>query len=658
MAAGVILANVKGVAGSRVRVEKTPTGWHFASAKGLHARVNGFRDGVACRVAPGKDRDVVQLGIGPATSLLCNALYSPSRDEALVFRGDGLSLEPVLDRGKGRGFEVSCAGPLTVTVLRDFMRVHRGLPWYREMDRRVFAAPPSGWCSWYYYYLKIDEAEVVKNTDWLAANLKKFGCEYVQIDDGWQGRGEGYGSNRDWFVTCAAKFPRGMKWCADYIRSKGFRPGIWCIPFTESNEEMFRKTPSLFVHRADGSSPGERQVPLSYDWMPQDDRRFEWAGRYFIDPTGREGERFLRRLATMLCEDWGYEYVKIDAQGMMSGFFDEHRTRLADPSLDGDRAYRRGLDIFKGVMGRERFLLNCGMGLASIGQCEGNRIGADVGLDWNGIMNAANCTMQWLFMNTYAFYTDPDVVCVREPLPENQARLWATLLGITGQLLMASDKMYELPEGRVELLRRIFPALLTRPMELYSLDQAKKPPIFDLKVANPRVGSWDVVAVFNWNEKDALQVELSPARLGLRGEKWLCLDVWEGRLIHAGDGSLRLELPPASCRVVSYWPDPGRPALVGTSRHITQGACDLERCDWDEKGLALSGTSQVVGGDPYRVRIHVPGGWKAARAGLKSGGRLAEDQALLRTGHGGLVELVIERPENARVEWQVRFERT
>jgi len=30
----------------------------------------------------------------------------------------------------------------------------------------------------------------------------------------------------------------------------------------------------------------------------------------------------------------------------------------------------------------------------------------------------------------------------------------------------------------------------------------------------------------------------------------------------------------------------------------------------------------------------------------------------LRTGPGGLVELVIERPENARVEWQVRFERT
>lgn len=634
------LAKIAGKNDTAVNAEATPTGWHFATPAGLDARVAGFRDGIACRVAPGSDRDVVQLGVGAATSRLCNALYSPTADTALVFRADALALEPLKT---GKGFAVSCGGPLTVTVLDNYLRTRRGLPWFQPMDRSVFPRPPAGWCSWYYYYLDITEAEVVKNTDWLAEHLKKFGCDWVQIDDGWQGRGRGFGSNRDWFATCEKDFPHGMKWAADYIRSKGFLPGIWCIPFTQSDTEMFRRDPELFVHRADGSSPGERTEPLTYEWMPEDDRRFEWAGRYFIDPTGSEGEDYLRRLFTLLCDEWGYDYVKIDAQGMMAGFYDEHRKRLANPALDGDRAYRHGLDAITAVMGPHRFLLNCGHGWAAIGQCQGIRIGGDVGLSWQGMLNAITSSFQWLFLNTLAFYTDPDVVCVREPLPLEQARVWATLVGITGQLLMASDKMHELPDERVELLRRIFPVADVHPMELYPIEAPQRPAIFDLKVSKPGVGTWDVVALFNWDEAGPRTIELSPQRLGLAGDAWLCLDAWNGALLHAGSGTLAVEVPPTACRVVTYWPDAGRPQFVGTSRHLTQGADDVERVAWNERTLTLSGVSHVVGGDPYRIRIHVPAGYRVLTA--------------CATQRGPIAELTLTRPENGPVPWQVAFQR-
>ncbi len=635
------ITKIEGLDGSRVEVEQTETGWFLKTPKGLTGTI-GFRDGFPCRIAPGHDREVVQFGAGPTSSGLCNAFYSPSADEALVFKGDGVVLEPIVTGKSAKGYSVACAGPLTITVLGNYMKVHRGLPWFKPMDRKKFPTAPAGWCSWYFYWAGITEDEVAKNTDWLAANLKRFGCEWVQIDDGWCGKGTGNGTNRDWFTTHQASFPQGMKWSADYIRSKGLRAGIWCIPFTQSDKELWITHPELWVHRPDGTTPGDRTEPLDYDW-PMEDRMVEWAGRYFIDPTAPEAEEYLRGLFKMLCDQWGYEYVKIDAQGMMPYFYDEHRAQLADPSLDGERVYRKGLSAMKEVMGPGRFLLNCGAGWSSVGLCEGMRIGGDVLLNWEGLQTGIDGTMMWIWQNTLAFYTDPDIVCVREPMPMEQARLWATLVGLTGQLLMASDKMYELPDERVELLRRIFPVADIHPMELYPLDPANRPPIFDLKVRKPGVGEWDVVALFNWSETETRSVDVSPARLGVAEGPWVGVDFWSGELVHDGVGTLSMELPPASCRVISLWANEGRPRFVGTSRHLTQGVLDVEAVAWDDKKLRLSGTSQVVGEDPYTVRVYVPKGWRV------SGGKFKQV--------GPIAELTIKKPKNDRVRWTMSFER-
>lgn len=45
--------------------------------------------------------------------------------------------------------------------------------------------PPMGWNSWDNFGLDITESEFKKQVDYVAANLKSYGYEYMVIDAGW-----------------------------------------------------------------------------------------------------------------------------------------------------------------------------------------------------------------------------------------------------------------------------------------------------------------------------------------------------------------------------------------------------------------------------------------------------------------------------------------
>ena len=86
------------------------------------------------------------------------------------------------------------------------------------------------WCSWTAYYQYAHENDIVSNTDWLAANLKPYGFQYVQIDDGYDNGEEGM---KHFWITNWDKrgfYPKGPEWIAGYIKSKGLRPGLWLVP--------------------------------------------------------------------------------------------------------------------------------------------------------------------------------------------------------------------------------------------------------------------------------------------------------------------------------------------------------------------------------------------------------------------------------------------
>lgn len=89
--------------------------------------------------------------------------------------------------------------------------------------------PPMGWNSWNYFGKKeINEKVVLEVIDVLVSEgLQKAGYEYVVVDGGW--RDTVLASNGELLVN-KEKFPRGMKFLADYAHSKGLKFGLHTTP--------------------------------------------------------------------------------------------------------------------------------------------------------------------------------------------------------------------------------------------------------------------------------------------------------------------------------------------------------------------------------------------------------------------------------------------
>lgn len=89
--------------------------------------------------------------------------------------------------------------------------------------------PPMGWSSWNYYGDRINEKIIMDTIDkMVSSGLRDAGYIYINIDDGWQ---KHKGSRTDYPLTYdEKKFPRGIKYIADYAHKNGMKLGIYSGP--------------------------------------------------------------------------------------------------------------------------------------------------------------------------------------------------------------------------------------------------------------------------------------------------------------------------------------------------------------------------------------------------------------------------------------------
>lgn len=186
------------------------------------------------------------------------------------------------------------------------------------MNKNKFAiTPPMGWNSYDYYDTTVNEAQVKANADYMAANLKEFGWEYIVVDIEWYSYDAGTQRDRYQYIPfwkveideysrllpCPDRFPssvngQGFKPLADYIHSLGLKFGI----------HIMRGIPRIAAHNhmkvlGTKATANEIANPSSICfWNPD---------MYGVE-TNREGAQEYYNSIFELYAQWGVDFIKCD----------------------------------------------------------------------------------------------------------------------------------------------------------------------------------------------------------------------------------------------------------------------------------------------------------------------------------------------------------
>lgn len=632
-----IIVGCMGAAMSGCRSEGGPA--RRAVVDGYAGPVGAWPVRVPARLKPTGRDDLLVMTLGKVDTSLADGVYDPLADR--VTRRDGATIE-------------------------SYYRRELGMRYFAPLAKSVFPTPPAGWCSWYYYYQEITPEEVLHNARWIARHLAPFGARYVQIDDGWQGVGRGLGENRDWSTIDTRFRGLGMAGLAAEIRKLGLEAGLWIAPHGQSNAEFVAARRDAFLWKPDGTSASDT-----------------WEGKFLVDPSSPRAHEYLGALFREL-RGWGYTYFKIDGQPIVldefaskRAFFAGTRPPPADESApadaapaasaavaDAQRDYRGTLRAIRGAIGEQSYLLGCwGIPLAGVGIMNGSRTAGDIVPGFDGFLVAFDAVQNFNYLHNVAWYCDPDVVMVRPPLSDGAARAWATIQGLTGQALLTSDRLPDLPTSRVALLKAIYPPVDIRPLDLHIPEPTRKP-IWILKVAQELPDGvrreYDVVGLFNLEREKSQTIHLPWARLGRdAATPHHVFDFWSGVYLGCWEHGLFVEVPPGDVRVLTIMAAETRPQLLSTSRHITQGWIDVLELASDEADGAprLRGRSRVIANEPYALTIALPRAaptWTLRRAtarGASAGAVRVEWQ-----GHQGAATVALHSDATQEVEWELRFE--
>ncbi len=314
--------------------------------------------------------------------------------------------------------------------------------------RATEASHPTGWCSWYFYFTKVTEADVLENLSVLAADGRDgpdFGCEYVMVDDGHQT------AIGDWLST-NDKFPSGMAEVARRITTEGFDAGIWWAPFLASARSDVALAHPEWLVRNDRGRP--ILGLLNPGWGLTTPMRV-------LDTTHPEVLEHLTDVARTIGDEWGFAIQKLDflyAAALPGVRHDGGATRA--------QALRRGLEAVRRGAGDQAFLLGCGCPLGpAVGVVDAMRIGADVTPSWTSLVgrtvgrNRHGLATFHALLNTLTrsvldrawFLNDPDCLMVRDAdtrLTVDEVRLLCTVFGMTDGMLVLSDRLDRLPPER------------------------------------------------------------------------------------------------------------------------------------------------------------------------------------------------------------------
>ncbi len=345
-------------------------------------------------------------------------------DPAVVFAAPGLEVPSIRASLVDGRLLVTADGPVETGTAST---VDDGLASWAERyaaDRAVghIRPAPTVWCSWYQYFDRVTEADVLENL--AAIGDRQLPVDVVQVDDGWQAE------VGDW-LELSGRF-RSLPDLVARIRDGGRRAGIWVAPFlVGARSRTAREHPDWLAGCA------------GYNWDQE---------TYGLDLTHPGVRDYLRASFASLVEA-GFDYFKVDF--LYAGALAQH--------IGGLAAYRDGVALIRETIGPDAYLVGCGAPiLPSVGLFDAMRVAADVAPHYEPVdgdlaqpsqRGAAFSTIGRAFQHGRFWVNDPDCVVAR-PAIERRAD-WAPVVERYGGLRSSSDRIADLDDWGLATTRRL-----------------------------------------------------------------------------------------------------------------------------------------------------------------------------------------------------------
>ncbi|GAA1649397.1 hypothetical protein GCM10009733_053080 [Nonomuraea maheshkhaliensis] len=301
---------------------------------------------------------------------------------------------------------------------------------------RAFPSVPPMWCTWYGYFDRVTEADVLENLKLAAEH--ELGVDMFLIDDGYEA---GIG---DWLD------PRpgfgSLERAVGAVTASGARAGIWTAPFLVGHDSrLYREHPDWMAGGAHAGHMWDQDLAVLDVTHPD-------AAAYLVG--------VFERFAAI-----GVTHFKLDY--LYAGALAGRRHEDLGP-ID---AYRRGLELVRRGAGPGATLHGCGAPmLPSIGLVDIMRVSPDIAptlhpkkgdLSQPSQLGARLTGAAREFLHARWWVNDPDCLIVR---PEVEAREeWAAHIGATGGLRGSSDPIAALDDWGLSATRRLMVPTRTEP---------------------------------------------------------------------------------------------------------------------------------------------------------------------------------------------------
>lgn len=408
-----------------------------------------------------------------------------------------------------------------------------------DMPNRNFERP-IGWSTWDYYFRDVSDECIKENTDFIYNDkeLKSY-VKYIAIDDGWE-QVEG-----DWFE--GGRIKSGLKATAEYIKSKGFEPGIWTAPVRVdmlSGNAMRRLKPALVKN--------DYGDPHIYDAM------------YVLDPTHPQAENFIKDIYTYL-KSCGFTFYKIDFLDYIT-----NSDYFYDKTAGHYDVLRKLLAMVRECVGKDAHVMGCNMPFGvGDGVVQSRRVGLDIHNHWGHIVKCMEFYLTQFATQDKIYQNDLDYLVVRgaetgddsepnnvtyhaynyfkknppkgfvwrqgEDFSYNEAKFWATIVLMSGSSIFLGDRLSRLNERGLGIIKRT----------LKNADYISAKPIDTLMT--PASDVWykengRQLFAFNWTEEDKI-VNIDVEKLfGIRNSRFT--DVYTDAIHNAENGIMSFNLKP------------------------------------------------------------------------------------------------------------------